>query len=174
MSRGNEAGLRRSKFTLTMEVDVNAMLDLHAYIQRFVSGMPSLGEKGLLGVTFQPLTLPMLHHTSCQANLNIFSSAFADVSKPLILVSVEAWWEDENLDRRIESSIRELEKELLKIVETRSIDHPWTYPNYAAAWQRPFDGGRIGEETLERMRKVRDVYDPEGDWERLVPGSWKL
>ncbi|KFA77966.1 hypothetical protein S40288_07713 [Stachybotrys chartarum IBT 40288] len=48
----------------------------------------------------------------------------------------------------------------------------WVYMNYADASQNPLGGS--GEENVAFMRQVADMYDPEGWWQRRVPGGFKL
>lgn len=56
--------------------------------------------------------------------------------------------------------------------EKEGAEYRWIYQNYAAKEQRVFDG--YGEASLGRLRKVSAKYDPEGVWEKLQPGYFKL
>jgi hypothetical protein len=173
ISQGNGIGMRRSKFTFTVQMDVEVLLEIHAAIRDHLS-QTHFDTEGLLGVTYQPLTISMLEHASKDEKHNLFYEAFASVSETLVLVSVELWWASKDMDDDNEATMRTLEATLLKIVEKGSIAHPWLYPNYAAEWQKPFDEHRIGRRTLDRLRATRKQYDPDRVWERLVTGSFKI
>ncbi|KAF8531795.1 hypothetical protein BDD12DRAFT_869315 [Trichophaea hybrida] len=48
----------------------------------------------------------------------------------------------------------------------------WTYMNYAWAEQDPI--GSYGGENMELLRRVAGGYDPDGVWEKLVKGGFKV
>ncbi|KAF8246112.1 hypothetical protein K440DRAFT_632588 [Wilcoxina mikolae CBS 423.85] len=48
----------------------------------------------------------------------------------------------------------------------------WMYMNYAWAEQDPI--GSYGGENVELLRKVAGSYDPDGVWEKLVKGGFKV
>lgn len=50
--------------------------------------------------------------------------------------------------------------------------HPYIYQNYAAKEQKVFEG--YGEENHEKLRKISRKYDPEGVFQQLQPGYFKL
>lgn len=50
--------------------------------------------------------------------------------------------------------------------------HRYIYQNYAAAEQKVFEG--YGEENLESLRQVSKKYDPDGVFQKLQPGYFKL
>ena len=173
LSYGNDIGMRRSKFTFTVTMEVNVMLALHKIFRDSASDV-SFDRDGLFGVTYQPLTLPMIHHSSSESTSNIFSEAFGTATQPLLLISVEVWWRDPAKDHVLEVWMKGLEKMLLKYADESGVGHAWMYPNYAARWQGPLGVDVIGRRTVERMRKVVGEHDPDSVWPRLVPGVFRF
>ncbi|KAI1436635.1 hypothetical protein GGR50DRAFT_199188 [Xylaria sp. CBS 124048] len=49
---------------------------------------------------------------------------------------------------------------------------PWVYLNYAHATQSPL--ASYGRESVERMRRVAREYDPQGVFQTLCPGGFKI
>jgi hypothetical protein len=48
----------------------------------------------------------------------------------------------------------------------------WIYPNYAGPWQETYSAERLGANTTNELKKIRERYDGQGVWKRLVPGVW--
>lgn len=51
-------------------------------------------------------------------------------------------------------------------------DNPWIYLDYAYKTQDPLKG--YGEESLQKLRDVSKKYDPEGVFQTMVPGGFKV
>jgi hypothetical protein len=49
---------------------------------------------------------------------------------------------------------------------------PYIYLNYAATWQDPLDG--YGAAVKSELWEVSEKYDPEGVFQKQVPGGFKL
>ena len=173
IGESNPLGLRRSKFTLTTVPNLEVMLPLLDLFRKFATSL-SLGPNGLLGMNYQPLTRPMLRIGASQSNPNIFSETLATEMMPLLLVSVELWWDDSSQDTELEGLMKALESEMLGPNGVDWAKHPWVYPNYAARWQEPLEDWRLGEQTRKRLSRVRKTYDPDDIWRRLVPGLWHV
>jgi hypothetical protein len=58
------------------------------------------------------------------------------------------------------------------LARKRGLAHPFKYANYAQPGARVFEG--YGKEQLKFLRRVSKKVDPEGVWQRLVPGGFKL
>lgn len=166
LSYGNDVGLRREKFTLTVEMNVDVLFKLHSLIRASASNI-DFSKGDLLGVTFQPMTLAMLHQRATGGDGNVFTETFSTTGKPLVLVSIEMWWQDDAMDDVLASWLRTLEQSILHAVDT----HPWIYPNYAASGQHPLSDHALGRRTVARLRQVKELYDPSDIWPTIAPGS---
>lgn len=57
-------------------------------------------------------------------------------------------------------------------MENQHTSHSFRYLNYAAGWQRPFEG--YGKENLRLLRNVSWKYDPERLFQWGCAGGFKL
>lgn len=167
IARSNPLGYRRAKFTLTAKSSVEAMEVVRRTVEDFINVYrEDLAGDKRLGVTLQPLTMP---HVSIGDN--IFSLKPED--GPLLLISAEIWWKDATRDKMLDHYSKELYGRMIQGLGDKHW-HPWLYPNYAAKWQEPFSGRVMPDRTRRSLTKVREKYDPDGVWKRLVPGVWHI
>lgn len=54
----------------------------------------------------------------------------------------------------------------------QDLGHPYIYQNYAAQEQPVFPN--YGQENLKKLRRVSRQYDPNGVWQKLQPGYFKV
>lgn len=92
IAASNPLGFRRSKFTLTILPTMEALRIVHGFAKESASDM-QLSDDELLGVTYQPLTVPHLRKQN-----NIFSNYLTANNGPLMLVSIELRWKDASKD----------------------------------------------------------------------------
>ena len=160
------SGFRRIKFTLTALLTTDVMEILH---QTFCGAAERLNfdPEGILGMMYQPLSLGHVRGRG-----NIFTERLTQLHGPLLLVSVELWWQDAQKDGVFETEAEALHAAIDSQLRDMEALHPWIYPNYAARWQAPFGSNSLGSDTVDRLRRVRQRYDPDDVWRRLVPGMW--
>lgn len=168
IAASNPLGLRRSKFTLTTGPTLEKIQPLHQLFREAVSTI-ALDPEGAIGISYQPLTLPHLRNQN-----NIFKETLTIELMPLLLVSIEVWWEDAARDEYFETFMKALEKEMTGYRGCMWACHTWLYPNYAAGWQNPMEEWRLGKWTWERLESVKAEYDPIGIWKRLRSGIWHI
>ncbi|KAK4545975.1 hypothetical protein LTR36_002539 [Oleoguttula mirabilis] len=164
IGKSNLYGFRRSKFTLTTNCDAHTMQLMHR-LCRQANDATQFGEEDMMGVTFQPLTVPHL-----QAQSNIFNAPAE--GSPLLLVSVEVWWSDASQDHYFEQRTQDLHSVLTAALRRANALRAFVYPNYAARWQNPFEG--IGVERTQKLVAIKQRYDAKDIWRRLVPGIWHV
>lgn len=75
---------------------------------------------------------------------------------------------DEIAHERLEKSFRELER----FAHCRNGTVAWRYINYSDKTQNPLKS--YGEANLAFMKEVAAKYDPEGVFQKQMPGSFKL
>ncbi|KAF7193364.1 FAD-dependent monooxygenase CTB5 [Pseudocercospora fuligena] len=164
ISESNPLGQRRTKFTLTSKSSTKVMSTLHDTITSFTSKL-KFDQDGILGVTFQPLTVPHL-----QAQSNIFN--FDAHEGPLLIIMVEIWWSDAGRDKYFEGSAKNLRIALEQKLKALSSYNPFVYPNYAARDQDPFASLSASQRAM--LKAIKKKYDPENLWQRVVPGIWHV
>jgi hypothetical protein len=162
-----DRGSRKLKFTITVHNKV-------AILDRLLSIFQTLNETLEPGtvtgpyLTFQPLTTPHIRNRDNALGLS-------DVAKPLVLVSLEMYWTMAEQSDLFHKSLRKLHDALSREAESLGMLHPFVYLNYAAIWQKPFDG--YGKETctLHRIqRRLQQEYDPDDRFRNLIPGGHRL
>lgn len=87
-----------------------------------------------------------------------------------LLISVS--WDDANDDELVVSRVKKFIAETDSVGEQMRLRNPYIYLNYAATWQDPIDG--YGVMAKNELRKVSEKYDPDGMFQKQVPGGFKL
>ena len=173
ISASNPLGLRRSKFTFTTSPQLEKVTPLHTLFRNFASNI-DLDHDGLLGMNFQPITQLAMNAAVRSKSPNVFSETLVQDMVPYLIVSVELWWSDRHRDVELESLMRALYEQMTGPEGVGWAKHVWLYPNYAAGWQEPYAGERLGKHTVERLRDVSSLYDPEEVFVRLRSGAWQM
>lgn len=93
-------------------------------------------------------------------------------NEALLIVHLTVSWTDAEDDYLVDRAARDLVATVQREVGALGALHPFVYSNYAAAWQDPFAGYNRTE--LERLRRVRRVFDPRELFTELVPGGFKI
>jgi hypothetical protein len=62
--------------------------------------------------------------------------------------------------------------QLSKYAKSVRKDNEFIYLDYAYKYQHPLRG--YGSENLEKLRRVAKIYDPNGVFQTMVPGGFKL
>jgi hypothetical protein len=81
-------------------------------------------------------------------------------------------WEDPAQDAMMHAIGEKYIAELDEFARSVGADNPWIYLDYAYATQDPL--ASYGEENLRKMREVASKYDPEGVFQTMVPGGFKV
>lgn len=90
-------------------------------------------------------------------------------NKALIIINLNIMWSDAADDDAVDRAIRALVAAIRRHVDVLD---PFLYINYAASWQQPIEG--YGKASVERLRKVQNLYDPRRVFTDLVPGGFKI
>ncbi|KXT18029.1 hypothetical protein AC579_4593 [Pseudocercospora musae] len=90
---------------------------------------------------------------------------------PLVNLCIQTSWAGAEFDDLVVSTIREAIEKANELAKEYGVDSDWLYLNYSEEWQDPIPG--YGEE-VEILRMVSREYDPEGVFQRQVPGGFKL
>lgn len=72
----------------------------------------------------------------------------------------------------VHAEVSNMMVKLREVAENEAGGVDWVYLNYADVSQDSL--GSYGEENVGFMREVAGKYDPEGWWQRMVPGGFKL
>jgi hypothetical protein len=91
---------------------------------------------------------------------------------PLVLMSLEAAWENPELDSLVIGAGKKLISDIDTATRSAGMFHPFKYLNYAAAWQEPIES--YGEENVSFLRHVSRKYDPSSVFQLRCPGGFKI
>ena len=147
---------------------MNTIVDLaNRTVQNFATA------QGLVfSLSFQPLpqavTSPGFATTAGLGNSLGLSIDDGDLVNVLLTVQ----WRDPANDAVIDSSVKSLFADIEKASRAAATYHPYLYLNYAAPWQKPIDG--YGAESVKFLSTVAGKVDPDGVFQKLVTGGFKL
>lgn len=81
-------------------------------------------------------------------------------------------WESISDDDAVTAAAQKLISDIDTTAKERSVESGFKYLNYCAGWQNPIGG--YGEERLKVLREVSDKFDPEGVFQGLCEGGFKV
>lgn len=81
-------------------------------------------------------------------------------------------WEDSKEDELFESHARKLRDDISEYAASVGADNPFIYLDYADIGQRPLES--YGPENVAKIRAAAAKYDPEGVFQHMMPGGFKI
>ncbi|KAL4966135.1 FAD-binding oxidoreductase [Aspergillus stella-maris] len=93
-------------------------------------------------------------------------------NQSMIMVAWDYSWDDASDDDLFYGLVRSARGELDLYAQRTGAHSEYVYLNYAGAEQDPLRG--YGKENLDFLRGVAQEYDPQGVFQSLVPGGFKL
>lgn len=95
-----------------------------------------------------------------------------DPREPLVTILLLTYWRRKEDDEQILGVLRSALEAIEKDADARGQRVPYTYLNYASDFQDPFSS--YGKENKKFLQEVGRKYDPEGLFQKNVPGGFKL
>lgn len=121
----------------------------------------------LWDIAFEPLPTVF---TAPGAGKNALGTSPEDGNRVVMLLS--ALWPDSGSNEKVHIKAAQVARRVNKVAKEMGLLKGVVYTNYADASQRPLKS--YGKENGEFLRKVARKYDPEGVFQRKVPGGFKL
>ncbi|KAI0146089.1 hypothetical protein GGR57DRAFT_494344 [Xylariaceae sp. FL1272] len=90
----------------------------------------------------------------------------------LVSILYLTFWEDKEDDDKIMKHLRASLEEVNRNAKSRGTLVPFKYLNYADTIQDPI--GSYGKENVEKLKTASAKFDPDGLFQKGVPGGWKL
>ena len=126
--------------------------------------------KGLTWVTmFQPLPTIFSKH-SVERGRNIIGLDRAQRNQVLFLLFVQ--WEDPADDKVLNEAASTLMWQVTQLTRSTRMANEWIYLNYALEKQNVLAG--YGTDNVKKMYDASKKYDPQGVFQTLVPGGFKI
>ncbi len=95
-----------------------------------------------------------------------------DATEPLVMVLGGAMWTEAQHDQAVRQALSSAIGRAQELAKSKGLFHPYEYMNYANKFQDPISG--YGAASKDRLLAIAQKYDPDGVFQRLQPGSFKL
>ncbi|KAL3469301.1 FAD-binding domain-containing protein [Aspergillus californicus] len=129
--------------------------------------------KGLEGVvcslTLQPYATSLLKKSSSQGGNSL---GLTSDDGPLVSVLLLTYWKNKSDDAQIIGLMKGTLERIDQEAQQRNLAVPFKYLNYAFNFQDPI--ASYGAENKAKLQEVARKYDPEGVFQKHVPGGFKL
>jgi FAD/FMN-containing dehydrogenase len=141
---------------------VYALSDATAQELLLVTGM-------IFSLSLQPMPY-VLYSKSADTGGNVLGlDRFED---DLINLLYTLSWQLPTDNAIVDAAMQKLENSIVELAKSNGIFNEFVYLNYGAHWQNPIQG--YGDENVEFLRSVSTKYDPDGLFQKGVPGGFKL
>lgn len=185
----NEKGFFNLFGSVTVKSDAKVLLALANVFQEEVDLIKDELDLGI-NIVYNPLT----HNALRQMRQNggnaldlkeddgpltgMIDSSCRKTSLILSVVNINLRWSDENSEARMRQFIRSLIHRFSESARKMDMLHPYIFQNHAFEEEDVFEEQDVfagcGDEKLSSLRKVRELVDPNGVFQKLQPGYFKL
>ncbi len=90
----------------------------------------------------------------------------------LVSIAFLTYWNNRDDDEKILGPFRRALEKLREDAKSRGTLVDYTYMNYSYTFQDPI--GSYGAKNMKKLQEVSKKFDPEGVFQKGVPGGWKL
>ncbi|KPI37037.1 Bifunctional solanapyrone synthase [Cyphellophora attinorum] len=165
LDAANPYGLRETFYGITFKLSLEM---LHITRDIFFNEVRSVAN--VTGVApimlFQGITSEQVNHMAKRGGNPL------GVGEPLYLVHLSPWWELAEDDGRMYAMISRLLERVKAEAKKRGPDSDYLYMNYAGLYQDVIRG--YGRENQRKLVQIAKKYDPQGVFQKLQPGYFKL
>ncbi|EOD43523.1 putative fad binding domain containing protein [Neofusicoccum parvum UCRNP2] len=163
------AGYRDAFMTITFQNDASIM---HKAVELFNAMVAKLNPDGgdwLTLTMFQPLPALFAERSVARGGNML---GLDQSPENHILFMCYCGWKGAERDAAFEDAERELITSLKAFAASKGKDHPYVYLPYAYKDQKPLEG--YPAVNIEKIRAAAKKYDPEGVFQTMVPGGFKI
>jgi hypothetical protein len=159
--------VRCAYMNCTLRADKDALVAAAAIYTRAIEPI-----KPLQGITLSLTMNTYPRSTLCKISELGGNVLGLDAREPLVSVLLLTYWQNREDDEKILPVLRAALEEIEDDAERRGQRVPYVYLNYASSFQDPFTS--YGEENKKFLQEVSRKYDPDGFFQKNVPGGFKL
>ncbi|KAF7197964.1 FAD-dependent monooxygenase CTB5 [Pseudocercospora fuligena] len=161
---------RISFSTLTFKSDIRVLHKAHAAFKTVVERLSAQasGDWAILTL-YQPLPAIFAQYSGKKGGNILGLNRF---NENLILYEPYLKWSSSADDHLFESQAQWLRDEIESFAKELGVDNEFVYLDYADKNQKPLES--YGRENVAQMRKAAAKYDPEGVFQYMLPGGFKL
>jgi hypothetical protein len=91
---------------------------------------------------------------------------------PLFIILLNPTWDSRDDDARVQDGVKKLLATFKHLAHEKGLLHRYIFTNYAHQNEDVFQG--YGQDSAANLKKVSAKYDPEGIFQKNVPGGFKL
>ncbi|KAL1867476.1 hypothetical protein Daus18300_006320 [Diaporthe australafricana] len=159
-------GVRCAYINTTVKADAATLV---AAADAYVAALEPLKEcEGITcSFTLQPYPVSLLEKS---AGGNVLG--LDPAGGPLVSILALTWWKNKEDDDKIVGTFRRVIEGIDQDAAARGTAVPFKYMNYAWGFQDPI--ASYGQENKVFLQKVSQTHDPEGLFQKGVPGGFKL
>ncbi|KAL6158519.1 hypothetical protein ACJBU6_02631 [Exserohilum turcicum] len=168
-SASNPNGLRQSYWTATFILSQSLAEEIVEMWKEEIDPIKSHVTGFIPVLTLQVITVRMMEHMEKNGGNAL---GLAGNNEPLMIAAPSAMWTDSAHDETVLSAYSKWLSRSNARARKLGLDHRYLYMNYASQFQDPIRG--YGELNVERLKRVAEMYDPEGTFQKLQPGHFKL
>ncbi|KAF6833768.1 6-hydroxy-d-nicotine oxidase [Colletotrichum musicola] len=99
-------------------------------------------------------------------------TSFANQKRPLGFLNIIVMWAKAEDDKVVYATQQRIEDRVNAAAKERGLYNEFKYTNYASQFQDPFTS--YGPKNKARLLEVAKAYDPDGVFQKLVSGGFKL
>ncbi|KAL8910197.1 MAG: hypothetical protein Q9171_004495 [Xanthocarpia ochracea] len=169
LNASNPSGFRQTYSTATFKNSADLQLQILDIFVQEIDPIKNTAAGFLPALVMQPITIPMIRLFRKNGGNAL---GITEEDGPLTLMNVAIMWSDEADDERIMAAAERIIERARNVAREMGLVSRYIYQNYASRGQDVFGG--YGVENLRRLREIRRVYDPDGVFQRLQPGYFKL
>lgn len=159
---------RSAYFNTTLKADASILQEAaEIYTAELYPIKPCEGL--ICSLTLQPHARSLLEASAAQGG-NSLGLSTAD--GPLVSVLLLTYWSNKSDDAAVLGTMESILGSIKSRAAARNMLIPYTYMNYAFASQDPI--GSYGAENKAELQRVSKRYDPQGLFQKGVPGGFKL
>ncbi|KAK8137110.1 FAD-binding domain-containing protein [Apiospora sp. TS-2023a] len=159
---------RSAYFNITLKADASILQEAD---EIYTAGLePIKSCEGLIGsMTLQPYARSLLEASAAQGGNSL---GLSPADGPLVSVLLLTYWSNKSDDTAVLETMESILGSIKSRAAARDMLIPYTYMNYAFTSQDTI--GSYGAENKAELQRVSKRYDPQGLFQKGVPGGFKL
>ncbi|RDI80375.1 hypothetical protein Vi05172_g9652 [Venturia inaequalis] len=168
MQGANPKGLFNFFGSVTVKSKAKVFMAIASIFQEEVDEIKAESDLGI-NIVYNPLTRNALRQMKQNGGNAL---GLEEEDGPLTVININLRWSDESSEVRMRQFMRSLIRRFSQTAREMDMLHPYVFQNHAFEEQDVFAG--TGDEKLSRLVKVRRSVDPDGVFQSLQPGYFKL
>lgn len=159
---------RSAYFNITVKADASILQEA---AEIYTVGLEPIKPcEGLIcSMTLQPYARSLLEASATQGSNSL---GLSPTNGPLVSVLLLTYWSNKSDDVAVVETMESILGSIKSRAAAKDMLVPYTYMNYSFTSQDPI--GSYGAENKAELQRVSKRYDPQGLFQKGVPGGFKL